>query len=56
MFELCKQGGKILPLNAEGEATFRGHLMMIFMACAVLKMMSEKLKNTSLTTDVPVED
>ena len=51
MFELCKQGGKILPLNVEGEATFRGHLMMTFMACAVLKMMSEELKNTSLTTE-----
>lgn len=51
VFELCKQGGKILPLNVEGEATFRGHLMMTFMACAVLKMMSEELKNTSLTTE-----
>lgn len=51
VFELCKQGGKILPINVESEATFRGHLMMTFMACAVLKMMSEKLKNASLTTE-----
>ena len=51
IFELCKQGGKILPLNVENENTFRGHLMMTFMATAVLKMMSDKIKKTSLTTE-----
>lgn len=50
IFELCKQDGKILPLNVETEATFRGHLMMTFMAAAILKLMSDKLKKTSLTT------
>lgn len=50
IFELCKQDGKILPLNVETEATFRGHLMMTFMAAVILKLMSEKLKKTSLTT------
>lgn len=51
IFKLCKQDGKILPLNVENEATFRGHLMMTFMASAVLKMMSDKLEKTSLTTE-----
>ena len=51
IFELCKQGGKILPINVENENTLRGHLMMTFMASAILKMMSEKLKKTSLTTE-----
>lgn len=51
IFELCKQGGKILPIHVENEATLRGHLMMTFMASAVLKMMSEKLKKTSLTME-----
>ena len=51
LFELCKQGGKILPINVETEETLRGHLMMTFMATAALKMMSDKLKKTSLTTD-----
>ena len=51
IFELCKQGGKILPLNVENEKTFRGHLMMTFMAAAILKMMSDKLTMTSLTTE-----
>jgi transposase len=51
VFELCKQGAKILPVNVETEATFRGHLMMTFMAAVMLKMMSEQLKGTSLTTE-----
>lgn len=50
IFELCKQDGKILPLNVETEATFRGHLMMTFMSAVILKLMSDKLKKTSLTT------
>ena len=51
IFELCKQDGKLLPLNVEAEKTFRGHLMMTFMASAVIKMMSDKLAKTSLTTE-----
>ena len=50
IFELCKQDGKILPVNVENENTFRGHLMMTFIAAAVLKLMSSKLSKTSLTT------
>lgn len=51
IFELCKQEGKILPINVENENTFRGHLMMTFMATAILKMMSKVLRKTSLTTE-----
>ena len=51
LFQLCKQGGKILPINIETEETFRGHLMMTFMATVVLKLISDKLKKTSLTTE-----
>ena len=51
VFELCKQSAKILPVSVETEATFRGHLMMTFMASVMLKMMSAKLKGTSLTTE-----
>ena len=51
IFELCKQGGKILPINVESEATLRGHLMLTFIATVVLKMMSDKLRNTALTTE-----
>lgn len=51
IFELCKQEGKILPINVESEATLRGHLMMTFIASVVLKMMTDKLRNTTLTTE-----
>ena len=51
IFEPCKQEGKILPINVESEATLRGHLMMTFIATIILKMMSDKLKNTALTTE-----
>lgn len=51
IFELCKQEGKILPINVESEATLRGHLMMTFIATVVLKMMTDKLRNSSLTTE-----
>ena len=51
IFEICKQGGKILPINVENEDTLRGHLMMTFIAAVTLKMMSDKLGKTSLTTE-----
>lgn len=51
IFEICKQDAKILPLNVENEKTFRGHLMMTFMAVATFKMLSDKLVNTSLTAE-----
>jgi hypothetical protein len=51
IFELCKQEGKILPLNVGTEATFRGHLLMTFMATVMLKLMSDKLRKTSLTIE-----
>ena len=51
IFELCKQEGKILPVNVESEATLRGHLMMTFIASVVLKMMTDKLWNATLTIE-----
>jgi hypothetical protein len=51
VFELCKQHGKILPINVEKEETLRGHLMMTFMAAVLLKFISDKLKGSALTTE-----
>ena len=51
IFELCKQDAKILPVNVETEATFRGHLMMTFMAAVILKMISTEMSATELTTE-----
>lgn len=38
-------------INVENETTLRGHLMMTFIASATLKMMSDRLSSTSLTTE-----
>ena len=51
IFHLCKQDDKILPVNVETEKSFRGHLMMTFMTAVILKMMSDKLAGSSLTTE-----
>ncbi len=51
IFEICKQDTKILPLNVETEPTFRGHLMMTFMAAVIIKMLSKELADTILTTE-----
>ena len=51
VFELCKQDGKILPINVESEAIFRGHLLMTFIAAAILKMLAVSLSKTSITTE-----
>ena len=40
-----------MPVSVQSEVTFRGHLMMTFMATAILKMMSDVLRDTSLTTE-----
>ena len=53
VFEIAKQGAKMLSVNVETEATLRGHLLLSFVATATLKMMSDRLaqSKTSLTTE-----
>ena len=53
VFEIAKQGAKLLPVNVETEATLRGHLLLSFVATVALKMMSDRLaqSKTSLTTE-----
>ena len=43
VFEVCKQDAKSLPLSVQTEETFRGHLLMCFMATVVHKMMADVL-------------
>ena len=53
VFEIAKQGGKALPVCVQTEETFRGHLLMCFMATVAIKMMSDVLasRKTSLTVE-----
>ena len=52
IFKLCKGSCKILPLSIENESTLRGHLLITFAATVVMKIMSDKLKKSSLTTEM----
>lgn len=51
VFEICKQYSRILPLNVEEEETFRGHLMLTFIATVIIKMMSDKLQPTKYSVN-----
>ena len=57
VFEIAKRGGKALPVCVQTEETFRGHLLMCFMATAAIKMMSDVLasRKTSLTVESMLE-
>ena len=45
VFEVCKQDAKSLPLAVQTEETFRGHLLMCFMATVAHKMMADVLSS-----------
>ncbi len=51
VFDLCKNNTKMLPLRTQTEETFRGHLMLAFIASVIVKMLQEKLKNTNMTPE-----
>ena len=49
VFDLCKNNTKMLPLRTQTEETFRGHLILAFIASVIVKMLQEKLKDTTMT-------
>ena len=51
IFKIDKSYSKLLPLNVEKESTFRGHLMMTFMAAVVYKLLQDKIAESGLTTE-----
>lgn len=38
----------MLPLRTQTEETFRGHLVLAFIASVIVKVLQEKLKNTKM--------
>lgn len=52
IFKLCKGSCKILPIHIENESTLRGHLLITFIATVVMKMLTDKLKDTNLTAEM----
>lgn len=43
IFDIGKNYADILSLRAQNEDTFRGHLLLTFIACIILKMIQDKL-------------
>ena len=52
IFKLCKGNCKILPINIQNENTLRGHLLITFAATVIMKMLSDQLSETNLTTEM----
>jgi hypothetical protein len=49
VFDIGKNYADMLPLRVQTEETFRGHLLLTFIATIVLKKIQDALKNTSIT-------
>jgi len=46
IFDIGKNYADMLPLRVQNEDTFRGHLLLTFISCVILKMMQDKQKST----------
>lgn len=46
VFDIGKNYADMLPLRVQNEDTFRGHLLLTFIACIILKMLQDKLLKT----------
>lgn len=46
VFDIGKNYADMLPLRVQKEETFRGHLLLTFISCVILKMIQDKLKET----------
>jgi transposase len=48
VFDIGKNYADMLPLRVQTEETFRGHLLLTFIATVIIKTLQEKLKNTPI--------
>jgi hypothetical protein len=46
VFDIGKNYADMLPLRVQNEDTFRGHLLLTFISCIILKLIQEKLLKT----------
>lgn len=56
VFRVDKGKGKLLPLRMSTEDVFCGHLMMTFIATAILILLQEKLADTAFTSSAMFEE
>jgi len=48
IFDIGKNHAEMLPVKVQNEDTFRGHLLLTFMATILCKMVQDELKETKL--------
>ena len=46
VFDIGKNYGRMTPLRVQGENTFRGHLLLTFIATSLLRKLQDKLKSS----------
>ncbi|NBK23867.1 MAG: IS4/IS5 family transposase [Spirochaetia bacterium] len=46
VFDICKNYTNMLPLRVQSEETLRGHLMLSFIAAAIVRMLQMQIKET----------
>lgn len=51
IFDIGKNYADLIPLRIQSEHTFRGHLLLTFMATIICKTVQDKLKDTSMNPE-----
>ena len=51
IFDIGKNYADLIPLRVQNEHTFRGHLLLTFMATVVCKTVQDKRKDTSMNLE-----
>lgn len=51
VFDIGKNYADMLPLRVQTESTFRGHLLLTFIATVIIKLIQDELKSSDITPD-----
>lgn len=51
VFDVSKNYASLLPLNVEKEETFRGHLLVTFIATVLLQMVQNEIRQSPFSLD-----
>jgi hypothetical protein len=51
VFDICKNNTNMLPLRVQKEETFRGHLLIAFLASVIVKMLQQDVRETAYTPE-----
>jgi len=51
VFDIGKNYGSMLPLHVQDESTFRGHLLMTFIATIILRRLQQEIRSGALDLD-----